>query len=147
VSNGGAYQINDAGLLVPVGIGNDYTDGPLEDYFGSKITIDGVQYDWGLPFEGWASVPNPATGQDDTVKFRELSLRYTFNRNQLEPLLGNFIKRISLSVIGRNLATFTDYRGYDPEVATSNSDGVVFRVDAFEYPNYRTFTGAIEIEF
>jgi hypothetical protein len=81
------------------------------------------------------------------IKFRELSLRYTFNRNMLEPLFGNFIKRVSLSIIGRNLFTFTDYLGYDPEVASSNSEGAVFRVDDFQYPNYRTFTGAIEIEF
>ncbi len=245
VSNGGNFEVNDDGYLVPVGAGNSYTDGPTKNYFGSRITITGtgtsgsVQYDWGLPFQAWDTVFNPATNQNDTtnflpmgnttpnfnwglgntfriggftlyalfdaqnggdiynntrqwaarennanwvdqsakapgdrksldyaqriynvnqdanffvndgsyIKFRELSLRYTFNRTQLEPIFGNFIKRISLSVIGRNLITWTDYPGYDPEVSTDNSEGVIFRYDAFEYPNYRTFTGAVEIEF
>jgi len=79
-------------------------------------------------------------------QFRELSLRYTFNRSQLEPLFGNFIKRVSLSLIGRNLLTFTDYSGYDPEVSNSG-DAAVYRRDNFAYPHIRTLTGAIEIEF
>ncbi len=81
------------------------------------------------------------------VKFRELQLRYTFGRNQLENVLGGFVKRVSLSLTGRNLLTWTDYTGFDPEVSTSNSEAAVFRFDGFEYPNYRTITGAIEIEF
>jgi len=238
-SNGGAYQVNDDGYLVPVGTGNDYTDGPVNNYFGSKITIDGTQYDWGLPFAAWDTVLNPSTNAYDTtnflpmgnsvpdlnwglantirigglslyalfdaqvggdvynntrqwaarennawwvdqggkaegdkksldyaqrlyfvnggnnffvedasyIKFREMSIRYTFSRNMLEPLFGNFIKRVSLSIIGRNLLTFTDYLGYDPEVSSTNRDAAIFRYDAFDYPNYRTFTGAVEIEF
>jgi len=80
------------------------------------------------------------------MKLRELSLRYTFNRGQLENILGGFFKRITLSAIGRNVLTFTGYSGYDPEVSNT-TDGAVYRVDAFAYPNYRTFTGSVEIEF
>ena len=47
-----------------------------------------------------------------------------------------------LSLIGRNLLTFTDYKGYDPEVGNS-----IVRLDAFDYPRYRTFTGSVEITF
>jgi hypothetical protein len=80
------------------------------------------------------------------VKFRELSLQYTFNRGQLENVLGGLFKRISIQVIGRNLLTWSDYLGFDPEVSQS-STGAVYRVDDFDYPNYRTITGAIELEF
>ena len=80
------------------------------------------------------------------VKFRELSLRYTFNRGQLENVAGGFFKRISVSVIGRNLKTWTDYTGFDPEVSTSGDAGI-YRFDGFGYPNYRSFTGSIELEF
>ena len=80
------------------------------------------------------------------VKFRELSLRYTFNRGQLEGVVGGFFKRISVSVIGRNLKTWTDYSGFDPEVATS-ADAGIYRYDGFGYPNFRTFTGSVELEF
>ncbi|MFQ6046599.1 MAG: SusC/RagA family TonB-linked outer membrane protein [Gemmatimonadales bacterium] len=81
------------------------------------------------------------------VKLRELSLAYTFNRAQLEGVFGGFIKRLTFSVVGRNIKTWTDYKGYDPEVSTDNSNAGVYRYDGFEYPNYRTISGAVEIEF
>jgi TonB-linked SusC/RagA family outer membrane protein len=235
------FQLNDDGYMVPVGAGNSYQDGITENYFGSKITIDGKEYDWGLPFgaeaiqvdtlpdgavftdttdflpiggtqsdfnfgvgqtlrykgfslyalfdaqiggdifnntrqwaardgnawevdqsgkaEGnkksydyyqrlyWVNASNSHYVEDATnMKFRELSLRYSFNRGQLEGVLGGFFKRVTLAAIGRNLITWTGYSGYDPEVSNSN-DGAVYRIDAFDYPNYRTFTGSVEIEF
>ena len=43
------FQVNDDGLLVPVGAGNSYRDGRAKGLWGTKVTIDGVEYDWGLP--------------------------------------------------------------------------------------------------
>jgi TonB-linked SusC/RagA family outer membrane protein len=80
------------------------------------------------------------------VKLRELSLSYAFNRGQLENLLGGFMKRVSLSLVGRNLLTWTDYTGYDPEVS-EGGNAAIYRFDGFEYPNYRTVSGAVEIQF
>ncbi len=57
------------------------------------------------------------------------------------------MKRISLSLIGRNLLTFTGYKGYDPEVSTQGNESALLRIDAFGYPNFRTFTAAVEFEF
>ena len=48
----------------------------------------------------------------------------------------------AFSVIGRNLLTFTDYKGYDPDVG-----GAIVRFDSFDYPRYRTITGSFEISF
>jgi TonB-linked SusC/RagA family outer membrane protein len=42
----GAFQVNDEGLLVPVGEGNSYRD----QMWGTTVTIDGVDYAWGTPF-------------------------------------------------------------------------------------------------
>jgi TonB-dependent SusC/RagA subfamily outer membrane receptor len=80
------------------------------------------------------------------IKLRELSVSYTFNRGQLENLLGGFLKRVSLSLVGRNLITWTDYSGYDPEVS-EGGNAAIYRFDGFEYPNYRTISGALEIQF
>jgi hypothetical protein len=80
------------------------------------------------------------------LKFRELSLRYTFNRGQLENVAGGFFHRVTLAVIGRNLKTWTNYTGFDPEVSTAGDAGI-YRFDGFGYPNYRSFTGSIELEF
>jgi TonB-linked SusC/RagA family outer membrane protein len=80
------------------------------------------------------------------VKIKELNVSYTFSRNQLEALhLG--VNSLRLGVIGRNLFTFTKYSGYDPEVAGLSGDPFSFRIDGFSYPNYRTFTGFMEINF
>ena len=80
------------------------------------------------------------------VKIKELNVSYTFSRSQLQALhLG--LNNLRLGVIGRNLFTFTKYSGYDPEVAGLSGDPFSFRVDGFSYPNYRTFTGFMEIDF
>ncbi len=81
------------------------------------------------------------------VKLREITIRYTFRRNQLVDALGDtfggWLNRVSIGAIGRNLMTWTDYTGFDPEV----SGGTVFAVDDFHYPNNRQVTAFIEIEF
>ena len=88
------------------------------------------------------------------IKLRELSLSYSFNRSQLSGLFGNVLNRVSISAIGRNLLTITDYTGFDPEVGTLFSSGggvgtdaTLYRVDNFSYPNFRTITGRLEIQF
>jgi hypothetical protein len=84
-------------------------------------------------------------------KLRELALSYTFDRRQLQSVFGDLFNRISLRFVGRNLLTFTDYDGYDPEVGiTGNSSGssVVGRIDDdVTYPHYRTYSFSVELEF
>ncbi|MGH7501066.1 MAG: SusC/RagA family TonB-linked outer membrane protein [Longimicrobiales bacterium] len=77
------------------------------------------------------------------VKFRELSAQYSFNQDQLQSLFGGLgMQRLTVGLIGRNLLTWTDYTGFDPEV------GNLFEgYDDFRYPNFRTFTGKVEIVF
>jgi hypothetical protein len=80
------------------------------------------------------------------LKLREVAINYTLNRRQLG-VLGNSVDRIRVGIIGRNLLTFTKYSGYDPEVAGLSGDASNYRFDGFNYPNFRTFTGVIEIAF
>ena len=79
------------------------------------------------------------------VKVRELSLRYDFGERALRPLGRVGISKASASLIGRNLLTFTDYKGYDPDVALAGSPFI--RLDSFDYPRYRTFTGSLQLTF
>ena len=48
-----AFDINDDGLLVPVGVGNTYrngvTGGVTDSLWGTTVTIDGTNYAWGMP--------------------------------------------------------------------------------------------------
>ncbi|MFQ5639082.1 MAG: SusC/RagA family TonB-linked outer membrane protein [bacterium] len=86
------------------------------------------------------------------VKLRELSVMYSFNRNQLKGLFGGILQKVSFGIVGRNLFSLDNYdRGTDPEVGirggrTDGGSAAVARFDAFNYPNFRTFTGVLEIE-
>lgn len=76
------------------------------------------------------------------VKLREMSVRYRLTGPALNVLSRFGARSASLSLIGRNLVTWTNYKGYDPEVG-----GTLVRLDSFDYPRYRTFTGSLEISF
>jgi TonB-linked SusC/RagA family outer membrane protein len=229
------WVVNDDGYLVPVGAGNSWQDGVTGSLWGTTVTIDGVDYAWGIPVgqdstlaDGttnsnflrignttpdfnlgftqtvrWKNLSlyalfdaqiggdvynatkqwsyrdqrhgdNDQFGKDDAtikpefysralyntnssashfvedatyLKFRELNLRYVFNQRALSNLFGGFLNRLTLSVVGRNLLTWTGYTGFDPEAGENGANAAIQRVDSFDYPNYRTFTGSIEIEF
>ncbi len=82
------------------------------------------------------------------VKLKELNVSYMLSRSTLSKIgLGRWFDHASIGVIGRNLLTFTKYSGYDPEVADLSGDAFSFRFDGFSYPNFRTFTGVIELGF
>ncbi|MCE2900990.1 MAG: SusC/RagA family TonB-linked outer membrane protein [Gemmatimonas sp.] len=220
------FQVNDEGLLVWVGAGNQYTDGETKRLWGTSATIGNGVYRWGQPITavdslgnaavvrigdgnprfrygisntiGWRSVQlfmlwDAQVGGDvynqtrqrmyqygrhtdvdqagkpqelkkttdyyvalyaansptdwfvedaSFVKLRELSLKYRLPRSFNAALARLGANQASLSLIGRNLLTFTSYKGYDPEVGT-----VLNRFDSFDYPRYRTVTGSVEIIF
>ena len=86
----------------------------------------------------------------DWIKVRELSVGYTLPQAMMEGLFGSVFDRITLNLIGRNLLTITDYRGYDPEVGRSGGEiasSTLQRYDSFGYPNFRTFTFSAELVF
>lgn len=85
------------------------------------------------------------------AKLREVRLSYRFSQEQLQgvaflqPFSG-----VSLSLIGRNVLTFSPYNGYDPETGRgggNTSSAALARVDGYDYPNFRSFTAAIEVNF
>ncbi|HVF39785.1 MAG TPA: hypothetical protein VM939_07785, partial [Gemmatimonadaceae bacterium] len=91
--------------------------------------------------------PNSHFVEDGSyVKLRELSLSYNFGQNLLNSMrfLGQG-RSVKVALIGRNLKTWTNYTGFDPE-ASSNGD-FNFRIDGFRYPSFRQITGQIEIGF
>jgi TonB-linked SusC/RagA family outer membrane protein len=85
------------------------------------------------------------------TKLREVSLSYTFGADQLAGIPG--LQRVSglgISVSGRNLYTWTDYTGFDPEVGKSGGDtgsSAIARVEGYQYPNFRTWTAALQLLF
>jgi len=80
------------------------------------------------------------------VKLRELSVRYKLPERFLGAVARTGAHNVSLSLVGRNLFTWTDYKGYDPEVSDSDFPSTI-KLDSFGYPRYRTITGSVQIEF
>ena len=86
----------------------------------------------------------------DWVKIREIALGYTLPQTFMQNVFRGKVDRITLNLIGRNLLTFTDYKGYDPEVGQpggSVGSASINAVDSYNYPNFRTITAALEIVF
>jgi hypothetical protein len=83
------------------------------------------------------------------IKVREISLYYNISRNMLNRFAGGFFKDVKFGVIGRNLLTFTNYTGFDPEVGSTegSGDNTIQAWDEFSYPNFRTVTASIEFKF
>lgn len=96
--------------------------------------------------------PSSAFVEDASyVKLRELALRYTFGEEQLGRVAAlSAFSGLTFSLTGRNLVTWTDFRGYDPEVGIAGGNtgsAAVARVAGFQYPNFRTWTLGLELNF
>ena len=80
------------------------------------------------------------------VKLRELTLSY-----ELPPsLLGRFwsgARYVRLNLSGRNLLTFTDYSGMDPEVSNFGSQAIARNIDVAPYPPSRSFWFSVDLSF
>jgi len=77
------------------------------------------------------------------VKIREISLSYILGKSGLGSKIP--VDEIKFTVSGRNLYTFTNYTGFDPEVALTGSP--IYKLDEFSFPNFRTYAATIQITF
>ncbi len=105
-----------------------------------KKTIDYYQILYNV-----ASVNSHFVEDGTYLKIRELALYYTLDRSDLSNIFGGFFKSIRIGATGRNLWTFTNYSGYDPEVASGEATNQFY--DSYSYPNFRTFTGSLQFTF
>jgi hypothetical protein len=100
------------------------------------------------PIDYYVNLYNGATTTDwfvesgAYVKLREVSARYQLPKSFLAHIPWSRAAGASISIVARNLYTWTSYSGYDPEVGTVNQ-----REDSYAYPQYRTITGVIQFTF
>ena len=97
--------------------------------------------------------PNNAMTEDASyAKLRELNIG--FHIGSFGSMGGDW----NVSLIGRNLHTWTKYHGFDPEVgfgavsgagSTANGSGsaAINAIDAFTFPNLRSFTLSLQTSF
>ena len=75
------------------------------------------------------------------LKLRTLSIGYTL------PDIVPGIERIRLTAVANNLFTFTNYKGYDPEVNSFGSTPSLRGIDSGAYPQQRSFTFGVDVTF
>ena len=81
------------------------------------------------------------------MKLKELSMHYTFVGEQLSRIGLGRVPSLKVGLVGRNLLTFTDYSGLDPEVSGLFGDPFQVKMDWFQYPQFRTLSAIFEISF
>ena len=80
------------------------------------------------------------------VKVREVSLSYDVPEDWVSRFWSR-ARYATLSVSGRNLLTFTDYTGLDPEVSNFGNQNIARNIDVAPFPPSRTFTFSIRVGF
>lgn len=75
------------------------------------------------------------------VKLREVALSYEL------PSFARFIKSSSISLVGRNLISWDDYDGYDPETNAGGNSSVLRGIDFGNVPIPRTFQLSFRASF
>jgi hypothetical protein len=73
------------------------------------------------------------------VKLRELTLSYRLPHSMVTHLFQGNDHDIRLELSGRNLLTWTKYKGYDPEVSNFSNVDVGRFQDVTPYPPSRSF--------
>lgn len=77
------------------------------------------------------------------IKLRNITLGY----NLPQQLIGNFARNVRLYGSATNIAIWTDYIGFNPEVNLSQSSGLTPGEDYGAYPLSRSFQFGIDISF
>jgi hypothetical protein len=95
---------------------------------------------------GFYDVLGPSTFNTEDasfVKLRELSVNY-----RVGSLLGNGDWRIG--VVGRNLKTWSSFRGFDPEAGSTDGpfgSAALTGITSYSYPKLRTYTVQLSTSF
>lgn len=78
------------------------------------------------------------------LRVNNISLGYNFPKSITQKLK---VQKLRVYVTGNNLAVFTNYSGYDPEVSTRRSTPVTPGVDYSAYPRSRTYIAGVNLTF
>ena len=122
-----------------------------DSYFGNE-TVAGPGAGMAVPlgeawYTGGGSTFNGPTSQfvegGGFVKLREISLGYTFDQAWIGRLMG--FSSMELRVAGRNLHTWTDYTGVDPETSLLGSASPLRGIDYFNNPQSRSFVFSLTL--
>jgi hypothetical protein len=136
---------NDVGNLQAFGSGGWWPGPVVGPGAGNKVSIGENWYRnyAACPYVG---IDEPCIEDAGFVKLREISVSYTIDAPWVQRNLG--FSSIDVRVSGRNLKTWTNYTGYDPETSLGgviSSSGGAGGVDYFNNPQTRSFAFSITL--
>ncbi|WP_395810129.1 SusC/RagA family TonB-linked outer membrane protein [Archangium minus] len=79
------------------------------------------------------------------LKLREVTFTYTLPQSAVSSIPG--VKSARLSISGRNLLTFTNYSGLDPEVSNFGNQAIARNIDVAPFPPSRSFWTSLDVGF
>lgn len=79
------------------------------------------------------------------IKLREVSIEYSLPRKWMEKT--KFIRGITLSVFGRNLAMWTRWPQYDPEIGSLAGSNILTGFESGQFPMTRTYGFSVKLRF
>jgi len=81
------------------------------------------------------------------VKLREITLSYQLPEHIVRSLFGGRVTGVRADLSGRNLVTWTPYKGLDPEVSNFGTQNVQRGQDVTPYPPSRTYFFTLSVDF
>ncbi|WP_321331605.1 TonB-dependent receptor [uncultured Bacteroides sp.] len=78
------------------------------------------------------------------LRIQSISLGYTFPNKWVNKL---GLQNLKLYCNLQNVYTFTKYKGYDPEIGSSNQDALLTGFDNYRYPSPRIYTFGLNLTF
>lgn len=135
-----------------------------KDSYTSNLTITnqdgfGTSKDWSDPYTAADGSVGPIgearqgfgaeyyVQNSGYVRLREVSAYYSLPASIRTSLFKDFVKTVRVGVSGNNLATWTNYRGYDPEVSNFGSTNTQAQVDVVGYPSTKRVFFHLNLDF
>ena len=86
-------------------------------------------------------------GLEFNPKLREVTLSYKLPENVVGTIFRGQASGARVELSGRNLYTWTDYRGLDPEVSNFGNQAIARNIDVAPYPPSRSFFFSLGVDF
>lgn len=117
----------------------------LSDAAGTQVTLGDGEF----RLTNWLQGNDTRGYIEDAsyIKIREISLSYDISGAFLKSILGNAVESGRLTISGRNLYTFTDYTGVDPEVSNFGNQSIARNIDVAPFPPSRSIWFSIDLIF
>ncbi len=125
-----------------IGDGYNY-DAATGNYSKNNTITESVSY----YYDQWYARENVEANIYSTtyIKLREVTLEYNLPKKIVNKL--KFINGISFSIFGRNLAMWTEWPQFDPEVACLEDSTITTGLEAASFPMTRSYGFNMRIKF